>query len=398
MELKNIRLMKLVSLFSGMSFFTPVLSLYFLSRGVSLGTIIFAQAAYSILIILAEVPTGVIADKFGHKTSVVLGMVCNVLAYLCFLLSPGVLAIFVAYIFFGLGDALVSGSQEALVHTSSKAGVFRKNWSKIMSFENYGSVVGTLIASVLYSVLDERSFLPLLFCGMGARIVAVGVASLTQEVRSATESEDANMLSIARTALSQIAKSTTLRNLTFVKLLTLSAQYVVYSVYAPYFKEAGVLPIMIGLVLTIGALGNGVTLQFSHKLEKYLSLNNAVVALPMLMGGTFILMSIVSNPWVLVASFVFLQAQFNLLDPIISDYINHEAEPNTRATVLSGISFIRSIGNTLSKVVLGAVVAGLGVAGMFRAQALYLFVGGLLSWWLLKRCGCVYVLPKENKV
>ena len=390
--------MKLVSLFSGMSFFTPVLSLYFLSRGVSLGTIIFAQAAYSVLIILAEVPTGVVADKFGHKTSVVLGMSCNVLAYLCFLISPGVLAIFVAYVFFGLGDALVSGSQEALVHTSSEGSSFRKNWSKIMSFENYGSVVGTLVASVLYSVLDERSYMPLLFCGMAARIVSVGVAALAREVHDASSSAGTNMLSIARSAMTQIAKSSTLRNLTFVKLLTLSAQYVVYSVYAPYFKQAGVLPIMIGLVLTIGALSNGITLQFSHKLEKYLSLNRAVIVLPMLMGGTFIAMSIITNPWLLVVSFVFLQAQFNLLDPIISDYVNHEAEPSSRATVISGISLIRSIGNTLSKVVLGVAVAGIGVAGMFRVQALYLFVGGLLSWWLLKRCGCAYVLPTESKV
>jgi hypothetical protein len=81
---------------------------------------------------------------------------------------------------------------------------------------------------------------------------------------------------------------------------------------------------------------------------------------------------------------------------MVSDYINDQVSSDMRATVLSGISFIRSTADLVSKFTLGFVAAGFGVVGLLRFQAAYLVIGGLLSWWLLKRCGCIYVLNKSE--
>ena len=396
---KNITLLKLVSFFMGMSFFTPVLSLFFLSKGVSLAQIIFSQTAYSVLIVVSEMPTGVLADKFGQKTSVFFGCLFNVAAFASFLFVPSIVGLYLGYVLFGLGDALLSGSTEALTHESSEKGAYRRNWSRIAAFDPLGAAVGSACAGLVYWVYGSRGFVPLLLLGMAAKFVGMCATTLihTQASGVQTTSQDAQLHSILRSAVTQIRRNPTLRNLTYVKLLTLSAQYVLYSVYQPYFKEHMVSGLFVGLVITIGSLTNGLVLRLVERFEKVISLNSAVLSFPILMAVTYSVFSLTRNPWALVLVFVFLQAQFNLLDPMISDYINEEAEPATRASVISGISFIRSIGNVLSKLMLALAISFVGITGMLRVQAMYLVFGAVLSWWLLKRCGCVYVLNDKRQ-
>ncbi len=387
---KNIKLLRLSSLFMGMSFFTPILSLYFLSKGVGIAQVVLAQTLYSIMIVVAEVPTGAIADKFGHKLSVILGCVLGALAYLVYLFFPTFL--FVGYGLSGVADSLISGSNEALTHISSEKGTYRKNWSSIIASSVYATAVGATVAGVAYWRFGDKAFAPLIMCGFTANIIASFLTSLVgkSEGDGIRVVSDTKFIEIVNSALTQIRKNSTLRNLAYVQMLTLSAQYVLYAAYQPYFQSNKVPAIFMGLVLSIGAITNGKSIKLVAKFEKILSLDRAVLIFPLLMSATYFIFSFSHNPWWLVIIFIFLQAQFNLLDPMISDYVNQEAQPETRATVISGISFIRSIANALSKFLLGLTISGFGVVGMFRAQGIYLAVGGLTSWWLLRRCGCVY--------
>ena len=85
---KNIVYMKLSSFFSGMGFFRAVMSLYFISKGVGIEHIIFSQSFYSILVVVSEVPTGIIGDKFGHRLSILIGKTLQVIPYVMYIVMP----------------------------------------------------------------------------------------------------------------------------------------------------------------------------------------------------------------------------------------------------------------------------------------------------------------------
>ena len=71
---KNIWKYKIINFFHSMLFFIPILVLFFQDRGLSMTQILLIKSIYSIFVVLMEVPTGVWADKFGHKKSINLSL------------------------------------------------------------------------------------------------------------------------------------------------------------------------------------------------------------------------------------------------------------------------------------------------------------------------------------
>jgi MFS family permease len=394
-QYKNVRLIKLGSFFTGLAFFRAMFSLYFLYKGVGLQHVVFSQALYSVLVTVSEIPTGVIGDKFGHRTSVLIGKLMLVVPYVMYIFMPTVFGLYLSFLFFGVGDSLVSGSEEAQLHGYSNNGQFKKNISSVMSNDIFGGVVGTTVASLTYALLGTKAFVLLLGLNAFTRFLSAITTYFTTSAGKQFRNTDSNMLGIMKVAMQHIKNSSTLRNLALVKVLTVSAQYVVYGLYAPYFQTAGVPKIFIGLVMTFGLVFNGFFMRYLHILDKYVSLDKIVLILPGIMGLTYAGFSFAHSPWLLIVLFILLQAQFDLLGPFISDYVNHETEDDIRATVISGMSMVSTLANVASKLMLGVLVAAGGIVAVFRFQAIYLLLGGIISYWLLRRCGCVYVLPKQ---
>lgn len=400
-ENKNPWYLKWSTFFSGLAFYTPVAPLFFLSQGISISVIVLSQAAYSIAIILSEVPTGIIGDKYGHRRSIILGYLLDVIGIAFILLFPNIIGLFGGYILLGIGASFQSGSVEALLYEGTqKEGAtknYRRHLSQILSNDTLAFALGTAVVGIVYGSFGGDALTALIGCSLLSKFIGLLVTLRLKDVEGpeSRRASDSTMWQTFKQSLGHIKKDSTLVNLTYVKVLTLTAQYVILSAYQPYLQSNNVSAYFIGFVLTLGALANSVAMRNVHRLEKWLSLDKAVLVLGGLMGLTYLAFSTVSTPVALIVSFIFLQAQYNLLDPIISDYINDRTSTGIRATVLSGISLIRSIGNTLSKVLLGLAIAGVGVSGMLRIQALYLIIGSLVSYWLLVKCGCVYKLSDD---
>ncbi len=399
---QNPTILKLWSFFGGLAFYTPIIVLYFLDAEVSLAAIVFAQAVYSISIILAEVPTGVLADTIGHKKSVIIGSIVEALGFVAFLLMPDTTGLMLGYALLGLGDAFQSGSSEALLYEGAKQSgtiaEYRRHFSHVMSFRTLAFAIGTAAAGVIYGS-GGLSVLPLiLLLSLAAKALSGLVVLRAQDVtiEDTTKPKDSGMWQTFITSIKYIKGDKTLKNITYVKLLTLTGQYVLFSTYQPYFESNEVSAYFIGFVLTIGGLANALTMRYVHLVEEYLSLEKIVLYFNLALAATYFLFSMADQPWLLILSFVLLQAQYNLQMPIMSDYINDRTASDIRATVLSGISLMYSLANTLWKVVLGLVLAGFSFQVMIQVQVGYLILGALFSYWLLIRCGCVYKIVHRD--
>lgn len=91
----------------------PVLSLFVLEKGMDylrLGTLI---AIYSGVTVVAELPTGGLADSLGRKRVYLLSLCCNALGALLLLAARGFPLLALGFAVLGFGRALSSGSMEA---------------------------------------------------------------------------------------------------------------------------------------------------------------------------------------------------------------------------------------------------------------------------------------------
>ncbi|OHB24188.1 MAG: hypothetical protein A2542_01480 [Parcubacteria group bacterium RIFOXYD2_FULL_52_8] len=73
MKSRNLRLFPWICFLKGLYWFTPIFSLFLLADGVSLAVIVAANVAWSLGAFLGEMPTGIFADKYGQKLSMVPG-------------------------------------------------------------------------------------------------------------------------------------------------------------------------------------------------------------------------------------------------------------------------------------------------------------------------------------
>ena len=94
----------------------PLYALLFADTGLSDAQISVLFAVWSAVGIVAEVPSGALADRVGRRTALVTGALVQALGYACWVVVPGFPGFAAGFVLWGLGGAFASGAQEALLH------------------------------------------------------------------------------------------------------------------------------------------------------------------------------------------------------------------------------------------------------------------------------------------
>src|SRR5688572_18769956 len=78
-------------------------------------------AAGDLAVMVLELPTGWIADRFGHRASLITGSAVQVAGMLWCWLGEGISGLLVASVLVAIGDAFRSGACQALLYRSCVA-------------------------------------------------------------------------------------------------------------------------------------------------------------------------------------------------------------------------------------------------------------------------------------
>src|SRR5262245_40580684 len=90
-------------------------------RGVSPAAVASILAAGDIALTALEVPTGWLADRYGHRASLIAGSMLQVAGMLACWLGVGIPGLLAASLLVALGDAFRSGADQALLYRSCHA-------------------------------------------------------------------------------------------------------------------------------------------------------------------------------------------------------------------------------------------------------------------------------------
>jgi hypothetical protein len=90
-------------------------------RGFPPALVATVLAAGDLCVFALEVPTGWVADRLGHRRSLIIGSFVQVCGMLAFWLAAGTPSLLAATLLVGLGDAFRSGADEALLYRSCVA-------------------------------------------------------------------------------------------------------------------------------------------------------------------------------------------------------------------------------------------------------------------------------------
>jgi len=157
-----IRRFSLYGFLKNQRYFEPFIILFFLQQGLSFTQIGFLIAFRELFINLIEIPSGVVADLFGRRRSMILAFVSYIISFAIFGFSQDYWHFFIAMFFFAIGEAFRTGTHKAMIFTwlriegrldeKTKVYGYTRSWSKI------GSAVSTILAVAFVLLTNNYTY------------------------------------------------------------------------------------------------------------------------------------------------------------------------------------------------------------------------------------------------
>ncbi|MFH0902993.1 MAG: MFS transporter [Pseudomonadota bacterium] len=425
---RDLRLFYLFRLLATSYLFVPVSVAYAISRGLGFVEIGLLNTIYSLVVILTEVPTGALADRYGRRAAMTAGALAMVGSCGAFLFASTFTGFAIAQGLAALSMTLCSGSDSAylfdLLNDRGRSDEYPRHEGTSSAWHQAGNTVAFAAGGLLGARDLALPFVATGFVAAAAAVVALGmradrriagrrgdldVVPSSRRTRSgpSSQGEPGQVASVEPSRLLSVADYIGSMKDSFVTvaskkqlLWAIGYSTVVFvllratiDVYQPYLKSAGYSIADTGLVFAAVYL---VAAAVAHRADAL----RHKVAEPVLLWGllgtlavTLLLLGGTTGPWCLVVLLV--QAPANgLYSPLVKPLLNREIpESQRRATVLSVESMVRRMALGLVWPIIGGLMqaygpsAGLTVCGLI----------GLVGMGILAATARAYVPGKAGR-
>ncbi len=357
-KLDNTKKLAIVTFFSNLYFYNHIGTLYQQTRGLSLLQVNSIWAIIVGTIFLAEVPTGVIADKIGRKWSIVTALFLQTLGEVFYLFAKDYFTFIFIAILAGIGYAFLSGANEALVYDSLPEGdrdtEMKKSMGLIGSSYHLAFFVAPLIGGLIVSQLILTKFLTVIFltaCSVG---IAFLISFSLQEPQNCYKHSEDSPLTIFKEGFAEIKNSQRLKWLMSIAVLTSTFSNSLINLYQPYFAESSVPTFWIGASLSLGGLFAFLLQKYAYLIEQKLGKVGFFV-LSIWPGIMYLLLAMASLPVLLIPIFVVAYASMEARNPLLASYKNEQINSKNRATVLSLFNMLGMLYVALMSLVFGRI-------------------------------------------
>ena len=145
---KQILKFELYGLLKNLRFFEPYMIIYFLLSGLNLFHIGLLFSVREIIIYIFEIPSGVIADRYGKKTELVICFLFYISSFVIFFIGGSFLIFALAMVLFALGEAFRSGTHKSMIMSYIDHHKITDSKTKIYGLTRSWSLIGSMIASL----------------------------------------------------------------------------------------------------------------------------------------------------------------------------------------------------------------------------------------------------------
>ncbi len=333
---RNIKVEYFYSFFSAMNITSAIWVLYLAYKGMNLIEIGLLEGVFHLTGLVAEVPTGALADLLGRKKVIVLGRVSSIISAIIFLFSSNFFAFAIAFIFSALSYNLNSGSEEALFYDTLKTLKKEKSYIKINGRINFLIEIGMGIAAFTGGVLADFSFDYSYILAIVIGIVALGVASMFTEVDIKADEKKEEKISVAEHFKTSYKLVHNNKKLIFILLYfptVFAMNAVVYFYSQQNFSLLGFSKTEIAIVFLLYSALSALGAISANTVDKILK-SSMIVVLPILLAISTFAFSF-NIIWLKLLSFAFVGYFSAVMQPLNSNWINKNIPSETRATLLS---------------------------------------------------------------
>ncbi len=369
---------------TGWSLFLSVIftasMVYYVNRvGLNPLQLVLVGTTLEVSVLLFEVPTGVLADVYSRRLSILIGTAVMGFGFIVEGLIPTFAAVLASQVIWGIGFTFTSGATEAWivdeVGESHAARLFLRSTQMTQIGDLIGIGLGALLGSLLINI-------PIVVGGVGLIGLAAFMVFVMPEHNFKPKVNEAGRFDLASGLK---ASRDTLRDaLKVVRvhpwLLTIFGIGLFYGLYSEGYDRLSVahllddttIPAIAGLapVVWIGAIGiveSVLALVLTELVRRRLEhanvqrLTQALFGLSAALVGALVGFALAGNFWVAAALMVTVGIFRQLIDPLYNTWINQRLDSSVRATVISMSGQVNAVGQ---------IVGGPGVGWIGNAVSI----------------------------
>jgi MFS family permease len=337
---------------------------------------------WSVIILVAEIPSGALADRYSRRNLLVTAQVIRAIGYALWIIMPNYIGFLAGLALWGIGRAFTSGAFEALVYDELKSNRLEKNYAKVIgrseSLSGLFSLGSTLAATPVFLWLGYKGI-------VWGSVISVVIASLIAltlpHSRRQKAVETPHYRELIRQAILEIKRSPYLLKLVIFAVF-IGMLFRIFDEYASLIIHAasvpvGWVPIASALVFTPVILIGFIAHRFEN-LSRAAYLSGLAAAGALLIIGGFL----VNIPGLVFFSLFMLLVK--LTEIIFGAKIQHSITGSARATITSINSFGVEVSAVGGFFIYGLMVqlGGTGLALQFFGAASLL---AALGYFLISR-------------
>jgi MFS family permease len=373
----NVRKNYLFVFLSSVSLSEAIWMLYLGFRGMSLVQIGLLESIFHATSLFMEIPTGIIADRFGRKTSRILGRVMAMLGTLLMIASGGFWEFAAAFVLTALGYNLESGAGDALVYDSllqcgKEAGYMKVKGRQEIAYQ--AAQMSSLVGSGIVATFDYTLAYLLTLGIHGASLLLsfsfkeplIGRAAASPADRPESPGREAKLIRHMKESFRALRENGgILKYILFLEGFALF-QTTLYFYFQSFLKSVGYIEWKIGLILALSALAGMIAGANTYRLEKKLGERRLVSLSPF---AAIIAFALIGFSPLEVPAMILLSVIEGILFVSFSDYINRLIPSSCRATLLS----FQAMAFSLMMVVFFPLVGGVASAMGFKPAFIMIF-------------------------
>lgn len=378
----NIYLMYGYWFFHNLIFAYVIERLYWASRGMSNQQVVYTEIIYASVVLILEVPTGSLADRWSKRMLMIINSLLVVLEFIVLIYASSFWHFALAVSISGIGKALASGTSNAIVYDSLKMLNEEQSFEKISGRIAFFDYAAAMLAALTGSYIAYKNgYVSTYWLSLISVVICFFLTLFLTETNSVSEEEKTESYSeCIRDAYNFLKHQPSIRFVVLFCIVISSIFVYIDEFWQIYLNEIKIPVFLFGAISSARMLSASISGIYAYKLRDRFSYKSIFSTLIIIFTASILLSSFISSYLGLIPLVICFVA-FGVVEPLTLGYLHHRTESKIRATVESFQSLVLRAATILSGLLFGyfstkySIFTGFRVLGLLlSAYAVYYFL------------------------
>jgi MFS family permease len=308
--------------------------LFWEQRGMTIQMVVYTEIIYAVTIVLLEIPTGIIADKWSRKNMIVISAILGCCEFLILLFATEFWHFAVVVFLAGVARSVSSGSENALIYDSLLLSDQEESFEKYLGRLNVCDLTSAMAAALCGSFLASRYGFELNYwISLASSFAALPVSFwLAEPTVKSNLDEPIAIKEYVKTSLLFFKNNQAVCLVVLTGMVTGAAINFIDEFWQLYLSKLEIPVVYFGLFSALFMLSRIPGNMLVELLKSWFSYSTILLGVTAVFAAGFFYLIIVHGYSSLaVICLIFLVS--GAMDPLASGYLHHRIDSSMRATM-----------------------------------------------------------------